>query len=526
MQRRRLRSAVLLLSASIALAGCTFSTASGSASPTPAGALPYLAGALERIPDRVEELLAETGVPGLSIAVVHGDEVVFSDGFGVANLDTGAPVDADTVFQLASVSKPVGATVIGTLIARGDVAWDTRIASQLPWFALGDAWVSEQLQIADFYSHRSGLPDHAGDDLASFGLDRRTIQERLRYLPLTPFRTEYAYTNFGIQTAAMAAAQAAGGDWTELSDEVLYTPLGMDRTTSNYAEYIAYDNHSVGHSNWSGEWVVTPEQLDDDIATAAGGVASSADDMANWLRMVLADGSWNGTQVVDTAALAEAMSAQMVMPMHPLDPSVPRGAYGRAFQIGVFSGTDHTFVSHSGAFSQGAGTIVAMLPALDIGVVVLTNGFPIGLAETVAMEVIDGAANGELTRDWWPLYRGAFAGMTADFDSSVAGDPPADASPPAEAGTYTGVYRSDYFGEAMVTDTGDGLELTISPTPDTGQTWRLEPYDGDVFRVLVENVDASPTSVSAVTFDPASGSFVFEFFDKSSGGAGVFVRAD
>lgn len=517
MQPRGNRATIVLLATALALAACT------APPPEDDAALPHLDGAIERIPDRVEALLEETGVPGLSVAIVHGDEVVFADGFGTANLDTGAPVDAETLFQLASVSKPVGATVISALIGRGDVAWDDLVVDHFPSFALGDEWVTQHLQIADLYSHRSGLPDHAGDDLASFGLDQQTVLERLRYLPLHPFRDEYAYTNFGVQAAAMAAAAAADGDWTALSDEVLYTPLGMDRTTSSYEEYAASDNHAVGHSVIDRAWRVTPDQLDDDIATAAGGVASSAVEMAVWLRMLLAGGSLDGTQVVDADALAEAMVPQMLLPMHPVDPSVPRGAYGRGFQIGIFAGTAHTFVSHSGAFAQGAGTMVAVIPALDLGVVVLTNGFPIGLAEAVSMEILDWAQHGELTSDWWALYRSAFAEVAGDFDSAVAADAPADATPAGDLGRYAGSYRNEYFGEAAVAVVGDVLELTIAPAPGSSQTWTLEPYDGPAFRVLLDNVDASPASVSAVTFTD-TGTFTFEFFDRSSGGAGSFVR--
>lgn len=516
MQPRGSRATIILLGAAFALAACTVP------SPEVAGPLPHLDGAIERIPDRVEALLDETGVPGLSVAVVHGDEVVIAEGFGQANLDTAEPVDADTLFQLASVSKPVGATVISALIGRGHLAWDDLVVDHLPGFALGDEWVTQHVQIADLYSHRSGLPDHAGDDLASFGLGQQSVLERLRYLPLHPFRDEYSYTNFGVQAGALAAAAAAGGDWTTLSDEVLYTPLGMDRTTSSYEEYAATENHAVGHSRADGEWRVTPEQLDDDIATAAGGVASSAAEMSVWLRMLLAGGALDGARVVDADALAEAMVPQMLMPMHPVDPSAPRGAYGYGFQIGILAGTAHTLVSHSGAFAQGAGTMFAVVPSLDLGVVVLTNGFPIGLAEAVTMEIVDWAQHGELTSDWWALYRSAFADVAGDFDSVVAADPPADAASPGELERYAGSYRSDYFGEATVTIVGDALELTITPAPGSQQTWSLEPYDGPVFRVLLNNPDASPASVSAVTF--GEGTLTFEFFDRSSGGAGTFTR--
>lgn len=521
--RRLLRTVVPVAAVAVVLSGCTFAAAEPDATaPAPA----HLDAALERLPDRIGELLEETGVPGLSVAVVHDGDVVFADGYGVADLDSGAKVDADTVFQLASVSKSVGATVISALIGRTEgLSWQTPVTSQLPWFALGDEWVTRHLQLGDLYSHRSGLPDHAGDDLASFGVDQRTVLERLRHLPLAPFRDHYAYTNFGIQAGAMTAAAAAGGEWIDLSREVLYEPLGMDRTTSRYAEYIAMDNHAVGHTKADGAWRVTPEQLDDDIATAAGGVASSADDMAIFLRLLLDGGRHEGRALVDEAALTEAMSAQMLIPSHPADVAVPKGAYGRGFQVGVLTGTGDALVSHSGAFAQGAGTIISMVPAMGLGIVVLTNGYPIGLAETVAMETLDWAAHGSLSRDWWKAFSDAFADVTAPFPSKVIKDAPASAAPAGPAADYVGAYRSDYFGEATVREAGDHLELTIRPTPDTGQTWRLEPYDGDVFRVLLDNEDATPDSVSAVEFDPARGTFTFEFFDASSGGAGTFTRA-
>ena len=516
----------VLLAATACTADAAPTPEPDAATPAAGDDLPHLDAAIDRLPDRIAELLDETGVPGLAISVVHGDEVVYADGFGVADMETDAPVDADTVFQLASVSKPVGATVISGLIGEGGLSWQTRVADHLPWFALDDPWVTSQLQIGDLYSHRSGLPDHAGDDLASFGVDRRTIQERLRALPRDGFRDHYAYTNLGIQTAADAVAAASGTDWATLSNEILYLPAGMERTTSSYDEYVALENHSVGHSPGpDGEWRVTPEQLNDDIATAAGGVASSVADLGRWVRLLLSGGTIDGERIVDGGALAEAMSAQIVIPHAPeLDPAVAASTYGRAFQLGVLTGTSHAFVSHSGAFSQGAGTIVAMVPALDIGVVVLTNGFPIGLAEAVSMEVIDWARTGGASQDWWALYRDAFRSMAADFDSRVAGDPPAQATAPAPADAYLGLYRSAYFGDAEVTASGDAISLTMRPTATTSQTWELEPWDGDTFRVVVDNVDASAGSVSAIDFDRAAGTVAFEFFDHSSGGAGTFTR--
>ena len=146
----------------------------------------------------VKAAMDATGTPGVAVAVVHGGETIFARGYGVRDLDTGAPVDENTVFAMASVSKSIGATVIARAIDAGVVTWDTPVQENLPSFALSDPWVSQNLTIADLYAHRSGLFEHAGDELEEIGYDRAQVLERLRLVPLEGFRTHYAYGNFDI----------------------------------------------------------------------------------------------------------------------------------------------------------------------------------------------------------------------------------------------------------------------------------------------------------------------------------------
>ena len=146
----------------------------------------------------------------MSVAVVRNGKVAYLKGFGVRNLDTKAPVDENTVFQLASVSKPIGASVVASVVGEGKISWDDKISAYLPDFALSDPYATANVTIADMYSHRSGLPDHAGDLLEDIGYDQAEVLYRLRYLPLQPFRATYDYTNFGLTAGAEAVAKAAG----------------------------------------------------------------------------------------------------------------------------------------------------------------------------------------------------------------------------------------------------------------------------------------------------------------------------
>ena len=106
------------------------------------------------------------------------------------------------MFQLASLSKPLGSTVVAHQVGENAISWDTPIVEKLPWFALSDPAVTKMVTVGDMYSHRSGLPDHAGDLLEELGYDRRQVLDKLRDYPLDPFRISYAYTNFGLTVRA------------------------------------------------------------------------------------------------------------------------------------------------------------------------------------------------------------------------------------------------------------------------------------------------------------------------------------
>src|SRR5262249_25672934 len=133
------------------------------AAPAPEATRQKVEAAVRELDKLAVATLKKTGVPGLAIAVVYRDRVVELKGFGVRRAGRPEPVDADTVFQLASVSKPVASTVMAALVGDGEIRWDDRLIDHDPGFELFDAWVTRQVTLRDMFCHRSGLPDHAGD---------------------------------------------------------------------------------------------------------------------------------------------------------------------------------------------------------------------------------------------------------------------------------------------------------------------------------------------------------------------------
>ena len=228
----------------IVAVGAALALVAGAAAAEPV-ARERVEAALPQIEAMAAKLAADGAVPGIAIAVVHGDAVVYLGGFGLREVGSRETVDADTVFQIASMSKPISATVVAKLVSDGVVEWDSRIADLNPGFRLHDPYPTAELTLTDLFNHRSGLPGTSGDDLEAIGFDRTVIGERLRLVPpSSSFRAGYAYSNAGLTQGALAAAMAAGQPWETVAEERLYRPLGMASTSSRHADFVARDNRA------------------------------------------------------------------------------------------------------------------------------------------------------------------------------------------------------------------------------------------------------------------------------------------
>jgi CubicO group peptidase (beta-lactamase class C family) len=224
-------------------------------------------------------LEVDSGVtPGLAIAIVHDDEFVYLKGFGLREAGKVETVDPDTVFQLASFSKPISSTIVAALVSDGVVSWDSRVTDLNPSFRLRDPYPTAELTIRDLFAHRSGLPGAAGNELEDIGYGRSDVLARLRLVPpSSSFRAGYSYSNFGLTEGAIAAAKPTGKDWETIAEERLYRPLGMTSTSSRYADFLARANRAALHIKVDGAWTARLKR-DPDAQAPAGGVSSSARD--------------------------------------------------------------------------------------------------------------------------------------------------------------------------------------------------------------------------------------------------------
>lgn len=448
--------------------------------------------ALPELEKLAEKALKDSGIPGMAIAVVYKDQAIYLKGFGVREAGKAETVDADTVFQIASMSKPIASTVLAALVGKKVITWDDRIVDLDPGFRMYDPWVTQNVTLRDMFSHRSGLPEFAGDQLEDMGYDRTEILRRLRYeKPGGGFRSHYAYTNFGLTEAAVAAARSVGKPWEEVAAENLYKPLNMKSTSSRFEDVAAAGNRALLHVLIDGKWV--PKYTRNaDAQSPAGGVSSTVRDLAQWMRLQLGNGLFEGKQVIDTDALSETHRPAIVSKA-PADPGKDRaGFYALGWGVG-YDDKGRVRLNHSGAFSNGAATTVTLIPSEELGITVLTNAAPIGVPEAVAYSFIDLVHLGKVEKDWFSLFKQAFDAMF----KAMAGDESDYSKPPAQplhslpADAYAGTYRNEYFGDIKVLVKDGGLAVQLGPKKTL---YPLTHYDRDVFTYQPEGETAGRLS--------------------------------
>jgi CubicO group peptidase (beta-lactamase class C family) len=436
-----------------------------------------------KLDEIVKRAMEQTGVPGISVAVVFDDRVLYQNGYGVRSTETKAPVQAETVFQIASLSKPVSATIMAGLVGggkwnkygKGTFAWEDPIIKYAPNVVLSDPWVTEHVTFKDLFAHRSGLPGgSAGNDLETIEYDRDTILRRLRYVPIEGFRNKYDYSNFGMTLAGDVAAKAAGSNWEDVSQQVLFDPVGMASTSMRHQDYLNQANRAELHVKIDGQWKPAFKR-NPDAQAPAGGCSSNVIDLARWMRLSLKGGMLGDQPIIDKEAL-DATHTPVIMNRPPA-PTIadPASFYALGWNIGMTPYGEVEW-NHSGAFSVGASTVAKLIPSEGLGIVVLTNGAPIGVPEAIADAYFNHLHSIAVTdNEVLALWQQRFAGLY--------GKPP-DVSKPANATAarpdtaYVGTYTNPYVGDIEIVAQNGKLEIVEGPND---MRFMLEHLDSDTF---------------------------------------------
>lgn len=266
----------------------------------------------------VENLFENSLIPGAAVVVVYQDRIVYMKTLGVKKVGENDPIDEDTLFEIGSASKAFTSAVMAALVDEGLITWEDlarQYYSDPDKFLLNNSQVTEEINMLDLLSHRSGLPPQAGSyHVMEFWYDFNETLTHLRYLPLeSEFRTQYAYQNILYALAGYSASEAAGMTWDDLIRQKIFQPLQMNSSTTTLQEFLNNPNHASNHEIDANGQVNYMDPYNLDAMGPATSISASIKDLGNWIRFQMNNGEFNGKQVVSSQSLGKTHNIHIVI---------------------------------------------------------------------------------------------------------------------------------------------------------------------------------------------------------------------
>jgi CubicO group peptidase (beta-lactamase class C family) len=480
--------------------------------------------------------LAEAAVPGAAVAVVQNGEVVFQQGFGVREVGLPAPVTADTLLRIGSVTKSFSSLLTATLVDAGRLSWETPLVDLLPGFAVADPALTPRLTARDAFCACTGLPRRDFEFIIdAFELTPELLIQGMADLPLTaPYGEKYQYSNQMVAAGGFAAAAADGGSPHDLGHayavalrERVLNPIGMPQTTLAITDVLADDDYAIPHAaDITGALQPLPLLTDDAWlvpVAPSGALWSSASEMARYVQTELRKGvNPDGQRVVSAENLERTWQPSVALqagPGTPPDMAAFAGHYALGWVLGAYGG--QRLVWHSGG-TLGFTALVGFMPDADLGFVILTNRSGTAGPFTYAVQF----RLFELLFDQPPTFsalsesslEGAAAGR-ADLLAHLGEIDPAAVTP------YLGRYTNPELGEVALVLQGDSLtwiagairSQLLPRTDDDGAVtgyvpvtppWASNPPDAVL---TLEDAGDRPRLVMSVRSDPGEADVVYAF---------------
>jgi CubicO group peptidase (beta-lactamase class C family) len=439
----------------------------------------------------VGKAMADSKIPGLSVAVVRDGKVIYAKGFGLRDVENRLPVTTETLFAIGSVSKSFTSLIFGTLNDEGKAEWDKPVRSYLPTFQIDDPIATDHATPRDLLSHRTGLPGH---DLIwySSNFSREELFNRLKYLKSNKeFRSGYEYCNLMIMTMGYLEGRVANSSWEELVRTRVFDPLGMQKS-----------NFSVNDSQKSPDFA-QPYSLKKDVVAKvpfknidaigpAGSINSSISDMSHYLIFQLGDGAYNGKRIVSENNLKLVHTGQTAvtgLPEFFTQNGLGPMAYAMGWVDTTFRG--HHMVWHNGGI-DGFHSLLTMLPEDKMGVVILSNLDDNRALEPIAYSAFDRLLALSL-EPWLDRYQ-----ALGDKAKKAADEAKKSQVSSAKAGTqlshplsdFAGDYINPGYGTVKIAQTGEVLTISLN---------QLGPYPFGRVHYDIFEVPKSSDSIAAGT---------------------------
>ncbi|HJT79300.1 MAG TPA: serine hydrolase [Gemmataceae bacterium] len=413
-----------------------------------------------RVDRVVEDALDAWRVPGVAVAIVRDDRVIYLKGHGIKEVGGQDPVTPDTIFPIASCTKSFTTTAMAMLVDDGKMAWDDPVRKHVPYFHLSDPLADGQVTLRDLVTHRTGVGPHELLWYRAPWSQEEAIRRIGRVKVEYPFRSSFHYQTTMFTTAGHAVAAAAKTSWADFVRRRILEPLGMKHVSFTTAEALKAADHASPHRPGRfGQLEVIP-WYKMDVPEPAGSINASARDLAQWVRFQLGDGTFDGKRLVSAANLRETHTPQNIIRLEgvprAMNPDTLQMSYGMAWVIQDYKG--HLEVSHAGLI-DGFRAHITLVPADHLGIVLLCNRHQTRMNLALSNTLVDRLL-GLAHRDWNAFYqaevRQEAAEAEARYRAREASRQP-DTHPSHDLAAYAGTYEEPAYGTAEVTLEKGGL---------------------------------------------------------------------
>jgi CubicO group peptidase (beta-lactamase class C family) len=458
---------------------------------------------LQELDAYIQRGMKAWNLPGLSIAVVAHDSILFTKGYGVRSLGAPGAVDARTEFGIMSTTKAMTAMSLAMLVDEGKLAWTDRVSKWLPELQFSEPFVTKDASIRDLLTHNLGVPN--ADLLWGRGdLTSDEIMRRVRYLKQDyPLRGGFSYSNVMYGAAGMVVSKASGMPWEDFIVARIFTPLGMSHSYPSYARMHAGERNVTTPHFRIRDTLRVIEDESVDVLPAAGAVWSNADDMARWMRFLLDSGRVNGKRLVSERNFRQLFQPSSFVTADEFYPTarITRPhftTYGLGWFEQDYRGRFLAF--HTGSLA-GRTAIIGLLPDKGVGVYVFGNADHVEFRHALMLKTLDiiAGTNGEPARDWSAEFLTLYGGIRATGDSATAaldakrvtGTRP---SLPLEA--YVGTYTHPVWGPLVITNEQGTLHVRLGVGAENAGP--LAHWHYDTFRATFGDGRGGPTTLQFV----------------------------
>lgn len=436
---------------------------------------------IDQLPGFVEEGMSAWHVPGMAVAVLSDEKVLFQQGFGKTSVNGGKQVDIHTQFAIASTTKAMVAVGIMMLADEKKLTLDDLAIQHIPELQFGETWLNSQITVRDLLTHRTGL---GSTDFWAF-FQGTPLEEQISLLksvePSASLRSRFQYQNTMFELLGEIIERLSGKPWNDFVNDRLWQPLGMNETYASRGRIDKHKDQVLPYQYLNDKLSQARWNLDPDLADAAGSVWSSVSDMGRWAQFLLRGGVTEKDQrLISEESFAELFKPQMLIALADFYPTTkitkPRWTtYGLGWFQQDFQGRKIDF--HTGSLS-GLIAMVGLDRENKRAVVILGNRDHAEMRHAILWQVMDHqpvASRSDWNAEILALYGDRKKNKEQKWQKTVD-ERLSDTSTSLPIENYTGTYRHAAYGDLKVVQTENGMILKGGKVQLELSHWHLDTF--------------------------------------------------